>query len=177
MRGVFLANSGGCRDRTCDPQLAILILFGPEYAGDELDQPSDIIPNPAYISIKDCTLLRKLYVDKRLSIYQIAKKYDCSKLYVHKHLRRCKIPSRSAHTNRENAGTPPYGYKKYRDKLAKNKEEQKALTLILKLHEEELSLRQIRRFLELEGIKPRMGQKWHINTIRRIIKRNAPESQ
>lgn len=113
-----------------------------------------------------------LYIERGFSIGQIAKKFKRSKSHVLKRLKKCKIPTRPVHSNRDKIRIPPYGYRKYRDKLAKDINEQKAITMIVKLHKENLSLRKIQKTLQTNGILPRIGTKWHIDTIRRIIKKH-----
>jgi DNA invertase Pin-like site-specific DNA recombinase len=68
-------------------------------------------------------------------------------------------------------GRPPYGWKAEGKELVKDAAEQAALARIRKLHQDGFSLRQIGATLDAEGHRPRRGQRWHPNTLARILER------
>lgn len=69
-------------------------------------------------------------------------------------------------------GSPPFGYRAEAGELVPDKEEQKALDLIRRLHGQGRSLRQIAEALEAAGHKPRRADHWHAESVRRIVGRS-----
>jgi len=70
---------------------------------------------------------------------------------------------------------PPFGYvtdKADPARLVKDEREQAIIRLVLQWREEGLSYRDIAAKLLADGYKPRKGEKWHMRTISRIIKRS-----
>ncbi|HMK34552.1 MAG TPA: recombinase family protein [Desulfomonilaceae bacterium] len=68
-------------------------------------------------------------------------------------------------------GSRPYGYQAAADgKLIPDPHEQVIISRIRAFRTNGSSLNQIKQELEREGIKPRMGARWHINQIVRILK-------
>jgi DNA invertase Pin-like site-specific DNA recombinase len=68
-------------------------------------------------------------------------------------------------------GSPPFGLRAENGQLVPDEEEQKALSLIRRLHGRGRSLRQIADALEAAGHRPRRGKVWHAESLRRIIAR------
>jgi DNA invertase Pin-like site-specific DNA recombinase len=68
-------------------------------------------------------------------------------------------------------GRPPFGWKAEGGELVEDPAEQAALARIAELHRDGCSLRQIAAALKAEGHEPRRGQRWHPNTLARILER------
>jgi DNA invertase Pin-like site-specific DNA recombinase len=68
-------------------------------------------------------------------------------------------------------GSPPFGFRAEAGELVPDDDEQKALTLIRKLHRRGRSLRQIAQALEESGYKPRRADRWHAESVRRVVAR------
>jgi DNA invertase Pin-like site-specific DNA recombinase len=68
-------------------------------------------------------------------------------------------------------GRPPFGWKAEDRELVEDPAEQAALIRIAELHGQGRSLRAIAAVLEAEGHRPRRGQRWHPNTLARILER------
>jgi hypothetical protein len=66
-------------------------------------------------------------------------------------------------------GRAPYGYATHNKELMPDDAEQEVVKLVAKLHKAGKSLREIGLQLDHQGYRPRDGQHWHPNTIRRII--------
>jgi len=71
-------------------------------------------------------------------------------------------------------GDVPYGYRLEDGRLVPDAGEQKALTLIRKLHATGASLREIARKLEARGYRTKTGRPhWHPQSVKQIIQRKA----
>ena len=70
-------------------------------------------------------------------------------------------------------GAPPLGYRAEEGELVTDSAEQETLTRIHQLHEEGKSFRRIAEALTREGYKPKRGDTWHPETLRRIVSRLA----
>jgi DNA invertase Pin-like site-specific DNA recombinase len=68
-------------------------------------------------------------------------------------------------------GSPPFGYRAVGGDLVPDEVEQEALALIRSLHSEGRSLRGIADTLEASGYRPRRGERWHPESVRRIVVR------
>jgi DNA invertase Pin-like site-specific DNA recombinase len=68
-------------------------------------------------------------------------------------------------------GRPPFGWRAEGKELVEDPTEQLALSRIAELHQDGCSLRSIAAVLEAEGHRPRRGQRWHPNTLARILER------
>jgi DNA invertase Pin-like site-specific DNA recombinase len=68
-------------------------------------------------------------------------------------------------------GTTPFGWRSQDRELVPDPDEQLALARIVALHRAGVSLRGIAAALEAEGHRPRRGQRWHPNTLARILDR------
>lgn len=68
-------------------------------------------------------------------------------------------------------GRPPFGWKAVGRELVEDPAEQLMLARIAELHQDGCSLRQIAARLQAEGHRPRRGERWHPNTLARILER------
>jgi DNA invertase Pin-like site-specific DNA recombinase len=68
-------------------------------------------------------------------------------------------------------GRPRYGWRAEGGRLVSDPAEQEVLTRIRELAGQDLSLRQIAAALEADGLRPRQGERWHPNTLARILDR------
>jgi DNA invertase Pin-like site-specific DNA recombinase len=68
-------------------------------------------------------------------------------------------------------GRPPFGWRAEGGELVEDPDEQRTLTRIRELDGDGKSLRGIAAVLEAEGHRPRRGQRWHPNTLARILER------
>lgn len=71
-------------------------------------------------------------------------------------------------------GAPPLGYKVVDRELVKDDREQRVLRRMRRLRKDGLSLREIGRTLESEGLDPKRGTRWHPTTVARALTR-TPE--
>lgn len=69
------------------------------------------------------------------------------------------------------AGAPAFGFRVEDGELRPASGEQTALDRIAELHTHGVTLRQIVRALEAEGHRPKRAERWHPETIRRILLR------
>ncbi|GAA3800883.1 hypothetical protein GCM10022403_038940 [Streptomyces coacervatus] len=90
-------------------------------------------------------------------------------------LERSMIAARLRHGRREKAeqggyayGAPPYGWRAHQKELALEEAEQAGRARQLR-DEDELSFREIAAVLEAEGIRPKRGERWHPETVRRML--------
>jgi DNA invertase Pin-like site-specific DNA recombinase len=72
---------------------------------------------------------------------------------------------------RASAGSPPFGYRVQDGGLIPEPAEQAALTRIVELRASGASLREIARDLEWHSHQPKRGDRWHPETLRRIVDR------
>lgn len=68
-------------------------------------------------------------------------------------------------------GSPAFGYRAENRSLAAHEDQQKALARIRELHEAGRSLREIAQTLTAEGHKPKRSDRWHPESLRRIVAR------
>ena len=71
------------------------------------------------------------------------------------------------------AGAPRFGFRVENGELRATGSEQAVLARITELQQQGSSLRQIVRILTAEGLRPKRAQRWHPETIRRILNRQA----
>jgi DNA invertase Pin-like site-specific DNA recombinase len=72
-------------------------------------------------------------------------------------------------------GRPPYGWRADSGRLVEDPAEQATLDRIAELRGQRRSLRSIAAALQAEGHRPRQGERWHPNTLARILDRlDAP---
>jgi hypothetical protein len=69
------------------------------------------------------------------------------------------------------SGVPPFGWRSQDRELVEDPAEQATLARIRELDGDGKSLRGIAAVLEAEGRRPRRGQRWHPNTLARILDR------
>ncbi|MFF7130465.1 recombinase family protein [Streptomyces sp. NPDC008240] len=92
-------------------------------------------------------------------------------------LERSMIAARLRHGRREKAtqggyayGAPPYGWRAHQKELAPEEPEQAGRARARQLRDEdELSYREIAAALDAEGIRPKRGERWHPETVRRML--------
>ena len=68
-------------------------------------------------------------------------------------------------------GRPPYGWRADGGRLVEDAAEQATVGRVVELRGQGRSLRAIAAALEAEGHEPRRGQRWHPNTLARILER------
>jgi DNA invertase Pin-like site-specific DNA recombinase len=68
-------------------------------------------------------------------------------------------------------GSPHYGYRAEGKQLVADEDEQAALARIRELRGDGRSLREIAGVLEAEGFRPKRSQRWHPESLRRIVAR------
>lgn len=68
-------------------------------------------------------------------------------------------------------GSPPYGFNAADGELVANSAQQEAIKRIAELHKAGSSLREIAATLEVEGLKPKRSDRWHPESLRRIVAR------
>ncbi|MEV0137908.1 recombinase family protein [Streptomyces globisporus] len=67
-------------------------------------------------------------------------------------------------------GAPPYGWAAHKKALTEEEAEQAGRARARQLRDEdELSLREIVAVLEAEGLRPKRGERWHPETVRRML--------
>lgn len=67
-------------------------------------------------------------------------------------------------------GAPPYGWAAHKKELTEEEMEQAGRARARQLRDEdELSLREIAAVLEAEGLHPKRGERWHPETVRRML--------
>jgi DNA invertase Pin-like site-specific DNA recombinase len=70
-----------------------------------------------------------------------------------------------------NGGSPAYGYRMEGGQLVAHDAEQAALARIAELGASGATLREIARVLDAEGLHPKRAERWHPESIRRILQR------
>ena len=85
------------------------------------------------------------------------------------------LRSRRRRQSRPGAGSPPYGYCIADGSLVPDPAEQAALVRIAELRASGATLREIARELDSNGHKPKRGQRWHPESVRRIVERLEPK--
>ena len=68
-------------------------------------------------------------------------------------------------------GSPAYGQRAVKGELVPDADEQAALQRIRELHRQGRSLREIATALTDEGFKPKRADRWHPESLRRIVGR------
>ncbi|TDO27490.1 DNA invertase Pin-like site-specific DNA recombinase [Kribbella sp. VKM Ac-2527] len=84
------------------------------------------------------------------------------------------LRSRRRRHSRPGAGSPPYGYRIADGSLVPEPAEQAALVRIAELRASGATLREIARELDSNGHKPKRGERWHPESVRRIVERLEP---
>src|SRR6478735_8001266 len=85
------------------------------------------------------------------------------------------LRSRRRRQSRPGAGSPPYGYCIAEGSLVPDPAEQAALVRIAELRASGATLREIARELDSTGHKPKRGERWHPESVRRIVERLEPK--
>lgn len=118
------------------------------------------------------SVFQELYVENGLSKRQISKQLLCSKSTVDKQLKIFSIESREKSQHHGRPAQPSYGSQYRKGKLTHHLGEKRVVRTILEMHEQELSLRQIAKFLDMIGVPTKnRGKKWHPQMIKRILDR------
>jgi DNA invertase Pin-like site-specific DNA recombinase len=68
-------------------------------------------------------------------------------------------------------GAPPYGKRAVAGELVEDPAEQQVIARIRELHTGGVSLREIARTLNAEGVRPRRGKRWQDRTVAKIVAR------
>jgi predicted DNA-binding protein YlxM (UPF0122 family) len=110
--------------------------------------------------------LRKLYLEKDLSSYEIHKKTNWSRTSISDALRTLRIekPDRKA-------PVLSYGEKLIATTRVVHKGEQKVIEKMLTLLDEGQNFTQISKYLNDKNIPTKRGGSWHPSTVKDIIKR------
>ena len=116
--------------------------------------------------IQNLELLRKLYLEKDLSSYEIHKKTNWSRTSISDALRSLGIEK-----PRRKAPTLSYGEKLIGTKRVVHKGEQKIIEKILALLNQGQNYTQISKYLNSKNIPTKRGGLWHPSTVKEIIKR------
>lgn len=116
--------------------------------------------------IQNSGLLRKLYLEKDLSSYEIHKKTNWSRTSISDALRSLGIEK----PNRK-APVLSYGEKLIGTTRAVHKGEQKIIQKMLALLDEGQNLTQISKYLNSKNIPTKRGGSWHPSTVKEIINR------
>ena len=72
-------------------------------------------------------------------------------------------------------GSPPYGYRIADGSRLPDPAEHAALVRIAELRASGATLREIARELDSNGHKPKRGERWHPESVRRIVERLEPK--
>ena len=116
--------------------------------------------------IQNSGLLRKLYLEKDLSSYEIHKKTNWSRTSISDALRSLGIEK----PNRK-APVLSYGEKHIGTTRVVHKGEQRVIEKMLALLDEGQSFTQISKYLNNKNIPTKRGGSWHPSTVKEIIKR------
>jgi hypothetical protein len=114
--------------------------------------------------------LRDKYLEKGLSIAQIAAEIFSSKQAVSGGLKRFGIPLRRPHRPHRHPSQPRYGRKISEGQATEHKTEAKVIEAITEMRATGMGLRAIARCLSQMGIPTKCrGKKWHPEMVRRIL--------
>jgi len=131
---------------------------------------TDIINFRCLPLYKDRCFLHQKYVVEGLSIAQISSQIVSSKAAVRDNLVRFGIPLREAHLPHGRPAQPKFG-QKFRDgKAVPHMAEKKVIEAVMEMRKQNLSLRQIARFLTKVGVPTkRRGVSWHPEMVKRLL--------
>ena len=117
-------------------------------------------------------VLKRKYLENRLSMREIARQFACSKNHIRNQLLKHKIPLRAPH--RYDNKWYSYGKQKIRGRTIEHKGELRTIAAIKKMYSEGVSTRAIARFLDTMKIPTKQqGKGWHHHTITQILKREG----
>lgn len=120
-------------------------------------------------------ILRKLYLDLDLSIREVVE------LTGFAWLKTSVVDAIKAHNLFKGKSLkllrPKYGYKIIRGQIQPDKKEQGVIKLIMNLHDQEQSFRQIAKHLNDKKIKSKKGGTWDKSVVSAIVKREQEESK
>lgn len=122
--------------------------------------------------IQNPLLLRKLYLEKDLSSYEIHKKTGWSRTSISDALRVLGI-------KKETRKSPAlcFGEKFLGNKRVPHKGEQKIIFKILELRNQGYSFKRISEYLNNKNIPTKLGGSWHPSTVKDIVKRELKKRE
>lgn len=128
--------------------------------------------------LKNTSLLTQKYIENGLSTTQIAAELGVSRSAVKERLREIGILNGRASRAHYLTGQVPFGWKKEHGQLVPHLGEQRTLQEIRGLRTAGKSLRGIAQILNSKSIKPKNGETWHAETVRRALhnERNQGET-
>ncbi len=121
---------------------------------------------------KDENVLRTLYLEKRLSVRQIAHQLSCSRQSVKKFLTLHQVELRPE--DKRKHGPPGYGEKWKNHKVVAHSRERDTIEKMIRLRSEGLSYEKIASVLKAMSVPTkRRGERWYGNSVYRILKRDS----
>lgn len=147
--------------------------------------PDEPLVTPRYVSVfithflntpaENYGILRKVYLDLDLSIREIVE------LTGSAWLKTSVVDAIKTHNLSSEKSIKllrsKYGYKIVRGQTLSNEKEQKVIKLIMKLHGEGQSFRQIAKHLNDKKVKSKKGGTWDKSVVSSIVKREQEESK
>lgn len=134
---------------------------------------SVIINTYSTFSSISASVLKEKYVEKQLSMRDIAKEFSCSKTQVRNLLLQNNIEIRKPN-NYHKVHERVYGKKRINGKVVDHKKEQRVLDTIKKMYEEGVHPRAMARLLDAMKIPTKnQGKGWHHHTIITMLKREG----
>lgn len=118
-------------------------------------------------------VLHEKYVEKRLSVREIARQLSSSKTTILDALKKLDIPLRLRNSS-ERPSNPPYGLRHHKGLFVEDKAETRVIQkIIIPKYQHGEALTAIARFLDAQGIKSKTGTHWHHQVIRAILRREG----
>ena len=134
-----------------------------------------------YESISPLTksFLHENYIEKGLSVRQIAAQKISSKTAVLDALKRHNIPVRAPGNYTKNRKTiiERFGFRKVDGKLVPHPDESKVIERIIKLRQQGVGSSKIAKIFNEEGVPTKTGKKWHDKTILIIHRRETQKTK
>lgn len=132
--------------------------------------PQDIIEFFHVPVYKNPSVLQEKYVQKGLSIAQIASECLSSKGAVRNGLLRAGIPIREKSKHHGHSGQPKFGKRIQKGTEVDLKVEQRVIDMILEMRKEGLGLRAIARCLtQMKVPTKKQGKSWHFQVVKQIL--------
>ena len=122
--------------------------------------------------IQNSELLRKLYLEKDLSSYEIHKKTGWSRTSISDALRALGV-------KKETRKSPAlcYGEKFIGNKRVPHKGEQKTISKMIELRKQCYSYKRIAEYLNDKSIPTKLGGSWYPSTVKDIVKRELKKRE
>ena len=118
-------------------------------------------------------MIKEKYVDKGLSIRQVADELLCSKEAIRNALTSMKVPLRDQNQHHGRPSQPRYGYHYRNGKLVKHLGESRLIIAVQEMRSEGMSLRKIAQFLDQIGVPTKCrGKAWHPQMVKNILDKN-----